>query len=114
MKAQYIKRTGSDTLTLFFAGWGMDSVPFADHTGGGDLLLLYDYTDLTFDTELTDGYRHYRVAAVDGGVGGIVRGSRVRFGYFRKCGCGRYFHPCIGAFRHTARHIRRYSRRPKR
>ncbi|MCX4358678.1 MAG: DUF452 family protein [Rikenellaceae bacterium] len=68
MKAQYIKRTGSDTLTLFFAGWGMDSVPFADHTGGGDLLLLYDYTDLTFDTELTDGYRHYRVAAWSMGV----------------------------------------------
>ncbi|MDE6483747.1 MAG: DUF452 family protein [Rikenellaceae bacterium] len=68
MKAQYIKRTGSDTLTLFFAGWGMDARPFDDHTGGGDLLVLYDYTDLGFDTSFTESYLHYRVVAWSMGV----------------------------------------------
>jgi len=68
MKARYIKHTGGDTLTLFFAGWGMDAAPFADHTGGGDLIVLYDYADLSLDASLIEGYRHYRTVAWSMGV----------------------------------------------
>ena len=69
MKIRYIKREGTGMLTLFFAGWGMDAAPFADYTGGhSDLLLLYDYTDLDFDTAAIEGYRSYRVAAWSMGV----------------------------------------------
>ncbi len=46
----------------------MDAEPFADHTGGDDLIVLYDYADLRLDTSLIEGYRHYRAVAWSMGV----------------------------------------------
>ena len=69
MKAKFIKQGDTSLLTLFFAGWGMDANPFADYVGGrGDLLVLYDYTDLDFDVSLLSGYDACRVTAWSMGV----------------------------------------------
>lgn len=69
MKAKFIKQGDTSLLTLFFAGWGMDANPFADYVGGrGDLLVLYDYTDLEFDTSLLSGYDACRITAWSMGV----------------------------------------------
>lgn len=57
-----------DTLTLFFAGWGFDPVPFADYTAAHDILLCYDYTTLAFDAATLAPYRNIRVVAWSMGV----------------------------------------------
>ena len=47
----FISRRHTDDLILLFAGWGMDTHPFAclSHIGC-DCCVCYDYTDLNFDT----------------------------------------------------------------
>lgn len=51
MNIDFLRRCGSPTLELFFAGWGMDSRPFAwaadsPHTANCDFAVCYDYTDM--------------------------------------------------------------------
>ena len=51
MKIDFLRSCGSPTLELFFAGWGMDSRPFAwaadsPHTVGCDFAVCYDYIDM--------------------------------------------------------------------
>ena len=53
MNIDFLRRSGSPTLELFFAGWGMDSRPFAwaadsPHTANCDFAVCYDYTHLNF------------------------------------------------------------------
>lgn len=47
----FISRRHTDDLILLFAGWGVDTHPFAclSHIGC-DCCVCYDYTDLNFDT----------------------------------------------------------------
>ena len=83
MKIDFLRRCGSPTLELFFAGWGMDSRPFAwaadsPHTVGCDFAVCYDYTGLNLrGAELADiemggvdirGYSDVRVRAWSLGV----------------------------------------------
>ena len=54
MKIDFLRRCGSPTLELFFAGWGMDSRPFAwaadsPHTASCDFAVCYEYTDMELD-----------------------------------------------------------------
>lgn len=69
MKQTFISRRGTDELLLFFAGWGMDSHPFAelDHIGC-DCCICYDYTDLDFDTAPLLSYKRIEVYAWSFGV----------------------------------------------
>lgn len=58
MNIDFLRRSGSSVLELFFAGWGMDSRPFAwaadsPYTAECDFAVCYDYTGLNLhDTEL--------------------------------------------------------------
>ncbi len=62
-------RQNRPELILFFTGWGMDERPFLQaHCAGRDLLLCYDYSDLTFDEELLKGYTGILVVAWSLGV----------------------------------------------
>ncbi|NTU90356.1 MAG: DUF452 family protein [Chlorobiaceae bacterium] len=66
MKAEWIVRDGRDELLLFFNGWGMDRAlaewlrsekpGLASH----DLVVLYDYSDLTLPEELRHAFAGYR------------------------------------------------------
>lgn len=59
MKAEWIVREGSNKLLLLFNGWGMDR-RVADHllaawsAPGRDMVLLYDYRDLTLPLPLQE------------------------------------------------------------
>lgn len=56
-------------LILFFAGWGMDAVPFSALSKPGyDILLVYDYNDDAFDMSVLEGYDEICVLAWSLGV----------------------------------------------
>ena len=78
MNIDFLRRSGSPTLELFFAGWGMDSRPFAwaadaPHTADCDFAVCYDYTDIQLDkvnqaSAKLHGYSEVRVRAWSLGV----------------------------------------------
>ena len=50
MKSKFVKRSSSKRLIQIFAGWGMDWRPFAKITHPGyDILVIWDYRQLTFN-----------------------------------------------------------------
>lgn len=65
----FISRRHTDDLILLFAGWGMDTHPFAclNHIGC-DCCVCYDYTDLNFDTTPFLDYKNIEVYAWSFGV----------------------------------------------
>ncbi|WP_273493269.1 pimeloyl-ACP methyl esterase BioG family protein, partial [Butyricimonas sp. An62] len=69
MKRKWITKEGNRVLTLFFCGWGMDERT-VQHVGGiGDLLLFYDYRDISGeDAPEVEGYESVRVVAWSMGV----------------------------------------------
>jgi biotin synthesis protein BioG len=69
MQQQYIINNGSRRLLLFFAGWGMDAVPFADYRPTGcDFMVCYDYGDDRFDAALLGAYDEVCVVGWSMGV----------------------------------------------
>ena len=78
MNIDFLRHSGSPTLELFFAGWGMDSRPFAwaadsPHTADCDFAVCYDYTDIQLDkvnqaNAKLHGYSKVRVRAWSLGV----------------------------------------------
>lgn len=73
MNIDFLRRAGCPTLELFFAGWGMDSRPFAwaadsPHTAHCDFAVCYDYTDMTLDADALRPYSGVRVRAWSLGV----------------------------------------------
>ena len=59
------------TLSIFFAGWGMDARPFNDFCDGHecfDIMICYDYTDMSFDYGKIDRYDNIIVTAWSFGV----------------------------------------------
>ena len=69
MKRKWITKEGSRVLTLFFCGWGMDERAVQHVKGTGDLLLFYDYRDIS--GEEAPEVAGYERGLVDGRVGGI-------------------------------------------
>ena len=69
MRHAYVSRTGAPRLILIFAGWGMDERPFAGLVRAGyDIAVVWDYTDMTFRHEWTEGYGEVCVLAWSMGV----------------------------------------------
>ena len=50
---QYFLDNKSNTLILFFCGWGMDEKPFKPLKTKYDMLLLYNYSDLSLDFDFS-------------------------------------------------------------
>ena len=66
MNIDFLRLASCPTLELFFAGWGMDSRPFAwaadsPHTAHCDFAVCYDYSDMTLDAEALRPYSEVRV-----------------------------------------------------
>ncbi|MCG7522175.1 pimeloyl-ACP methyl esterase BioG family protein [Ruegeria sp. Ofav3-42] len=59
MKQRWLSRSGTDDLILVFAGWALGAAPFTGLSGGGDVLLVDDYTRL--DEPLDDLTQYDRV-----------------------------------------------------
>lgn len=73
MNIDFLRRAQCPALELFFAGWGMDSRPFAwaadsPHTAHCDFAVCYDYTDMTLDAAVLRPYSEVRVRAWSLGV----------------------------------------------
>ncbi|MGN1210733.1 MAG: alpha/beta fold hydrolase [Candidatus Cryptobacteroides sp.] len=70
MKQDFLKKNGSDSLLLFFGGWGSAPVLFRDSVAlsGRDCLFCYDYKDCSFDFALLDDYKDIVVLAWSMGV----------------------------------------------
>ena len=64
---QYFINNNSDSLLLFFAGWGCDEYEFEHLKSNSDVLILYDYTDLNFDFDFS-GYKKIDLMAFSAGV----------------------------------------------
>ena len=58
----------SDTLLLFFAGWGCDEYEFEHLQAESDVLLLYDYSDLILDFDFSNKYKKIDLIAFSAGV----------------------------------------------
>ena len=72
MKRKWITKEGNRVLTLFFCGWGMDEHTVQHVRGMGDLLLFYDYRDISGeDAPEVEGYECPGRGLVDGSVGSI-------------------------------------------
>jgi biotin synthesis protein BioG len=55
MKYQWLNKQNNDTLLMFFNGWGMDENPVADiDCAGYDVLMFYDYTDMTIPIDIPE------------------------------------------------------------
>lgn len=69
MKHKFIKDSGSRRLVVLFAGWGMDSNPFAGLSvpEGYDLAVVWDYRNLDLDADL-ERYSEICVVAWSYGV----------------------------------------------
>lgn len=69
MQKQWIKRGRKRELTLFFCGWGMDEHAVQHVTGAGDVLVFYDYRDISKEeAPMIEGYGSVRVVAWSMGV----------------------------------------------
>ena len=69
MKQEFIIRKGSERLTIFFAGWGMDAAPFKPYVPAQcDLMVCYDYCDMSFDSSMLEPYRSAHVVGWSMGV----------------------------------------------
>ena len=50
---QYLLSKNSDSLLLFFAGWGCDEYEFEHLDSESDILILYEYNDLNLDFDFS-------------------------------------------------------------
>ena len=64
---KYFVKNNSDKLLLFFAGWGCDEAEFEHLKAESDVLILYDYSDLTLDFDFSK-YKKYDLLAFSAGV----------------------------------------------
>lgn len=64
---KYLIHKNSDTLLIFFTGWGCDEYEFEHLEANSDVLLLYDYTDLNLDFDFSK-YKNFDLIAFSAGV----------------------------------------------
>ncbi len=64
---KYLINNNSDSLIIFFSGWGCDESEFAHLKSSSDVLILYDYKDLNLDFDFSK-YKKYNLMAFSAGV----------------------------------------------
>lgn len=69
MEVRFVSHNSNSRLILFFAGWAMDATPFVGlHRPDYDVAVVWDYRDMTLDTELFGSYDEICVVAWSLGV----------------------------------------------
>ena len=66
MKKHFIDNN-SDTLLIFFSGWGCDEHEFAHLKASSDILILYNYSDMNLDFDFSK-YKKINLLAFSAGV----------------------------------------------
>ncbi|SED77305.1 pimeloyl-ACP methyl esterase BioG family protein [Rhodobacter sp. 24-YEA-8] len=73
MRAQWLQRSGSEDLILFYGGWAVGAGAVHHLHGGDDVLVLDDYRDETLPGLLLRPYRRLHVIAWSMGVAVAAR-----------------------------------------
>ena len=68
MRRHWLARQGGADLTLVFGGWALGPAPFAELSGGGDVLVVDDFRDLADDLPEIAEYDQARMLAYSFGV----------------------------------------------
>lgn len=64
---KYLINKNSDRLLIFFTGWGCDEYEFEHLKSDSDVLILYDYCDLSLDFDFS-WYKKFNLLAFSAGV----------------------------------------------
>lgn len=64
---KYLINKNSDSLLIFFTGWGCDEYEFKHLETHSDVLILYDYSDLNLDFDFSK-YKELNLIAFSAGV----------------------------------------------
>jgi biotin synthesis protein BioG len=65
----FFRNNNSDELILLFCGWGMDEKPFLPIKSDCDVLFVFDYSNLQFDSEFDfQKYKNITLLAFSAGV----------------------------------------------
>lgn len=64
---QYFINNNSDKLIIFFSGWGCDEYEFEHLKSESDVLIFYDYTDLSYDFDFSK-YSQINMLSFSAGV----------------------------------------------
>lgn len=64
---QYLINNISDSLLIFFTGWGCDEYEFKHLKSSSDVLVLYDYSDLDLNFDFSK-YKNFDLIAFSAGV----------------------------------------------
>lgn len=64
---QYFINKNSDKLIIFFSGWGCDEYEFEHLKSESDVLIFYDYTDLSYDFDFSK-YSQINMLSFSAGV----------------------------------------------
>ena len=64
---KFLVNNNSDSLLIFFTGWGCDEYEFKHLKSESDILLLYDYSDLSLDFDFSK-YKNFNLIAFSAGV----------------------------------------------
>jgi len=64
---QYLINKNSDSLLIFFTGWGCDEYEFEHLEANSDVLILYDYSDLNLNFDFSK-YKNCNLIAFSAGV----------------------------------------------
>lgn len=76
MRTTWLHRHSSETLILFYAGWGLDDADIRHLHSDRDVLMLHDYRREDFDDGLIAAYRHIDIIAYSMGVAVAARGRQ--------------------------------------
>lgn len=70
MKQYFLKQNNTQSINLIFLGYGQDELPFGylKEFSKEDLMLIYDYTDSSFNKELLKSYSSINLIAWSMGV----------------------------------------------
>ena len=64
---KYFVNNNSDSLLIFFSGWGCDEYEFEHLNSQSDILILYNYLDLNLDFDFSK-YKKFNLLAFSAGV----------------------------------------------
>ncbi len=65
MEYKWLHKSDSESLILFFNGWSCDEQPFQTmSSGGSDVLMMYDYRDLTLPKQVVETMEQYQTISV--------------------------------------------------
>jgi biotin synthesis protein BioG len=68
MRQEWLARAGGAELTVVFGGWGLGPLPFAELSGGEDVLFVEDFRALDADLPEIVDYEQFRLLAYSFGV----------------------------------------------